>query len=78
MVDENKSKTTVGPVRWMAYESIVHKIYSKYSDIWMFGVFMWEILNNCKKPWTDFSNEQVIFNLANKKHYPLIRTGLLT
>eukprot|EP00494_Astrolonche_serrata_P023163 UN23421 len=30
------------PVRWIAYESIFDKKHTVESDIWMFGVFMWE------------------------------------
>lgn len=28
----------IGPVCWMAPESIAYRVYSKKSDVWMFGI----------------------------------------
>jgi len=36
--------STVGPLRWMAPESLGDKIYSKKSDIWTFGIVLYEIV----------------------------------
>jgi serine/threonine protein kinase len=33
-----KTKTNVGPIRWMSPESLGQQIYSKKSDVWMFGI----------------------------------------
>lgn len=38
------SKSDIGPVRWMAPESLRDKTYSPASDVYMFGVMMWEML----------------------------------
>jgi serine/threonine protein kinase len=35
---ETKTKSTVGPVCWMSPESIGQQVYSKKSDVWMFGM----------------------------------------
>jgi hypothetical protein len=32
-----------GPTRWMAPESIMRRVYSKKSDVWSFGVVMYEV-----------------------------------
>jgi len=41
---ETKTKSGVGPVCWMAPESIGQHVYSKKSDVWMFGVLAYEIV----------------------------------
>lgn len=42
--DGSQSITYLGPVKWMAPESIRDKIISKATDVYMFGSFMWELI----------------------------------
>eukprot|EP00494_Astrolonche_serrata_P007867 UN07901 len=48
----------------MAFESIQSREYSIQSDIWMFGVFIWEVLTDGAKPYEDKSPEQVIMAIT--------------
>lgn len=42
--DNQKTYSSVGPLRWMAPEAIGEKVYSFKSDVYSFSITMWEIL----------------------------------
>jgi serine/threonine protein kinase len=41
---EGRTLSGVGPVCWMAPESISKQVYSKKSDVWTFAVLVYEIV----------------------------------
>ena len=53
------------PIKWMAIETITDRIYSTQSDVWSFGIVMWEIFSLGKVPYPDMSNTQV-FNVVSE------------
>uniref|UniRef100_A0A3P8TEZ4 Tyrosine-protein kinase receptor n=1 Tax=Amphiprion percula TaxID=161767 RepID=A0A3P8TEZ4_AMPPE len=48
------------PVRWMSPESLKDGVFTTMSDVWSFGVVLWEIATLAEQPYQGMSNEQVL------------------
>lgn len=55
-----KSNKGLLPVRWMAPESLQDGIFSSLTDVWSYGVVLWEISTLAEQPYQGLSNEQVL------------------
>ncbi|XP_031709435.1 focal adhesion kinase 1-like isoform X12 [Anarrhichthys ocellatus] len=67
MEDSSYYKASKGklPIKWMAPESINFRRFTTASDVWMFGVCMWEILMFGIKPFQGVKNNDVIGRIEN-------------
>lgn len=48
------------PVRWTAPEALQHRKFSSASDVWSFGILVWEIMSFSDRPYWDWNNYDVI------------------
>lgn len=48
------------PSRWMAPEAITDNFFTSMSDVWAFGVLMWEVFTLGQVPYSDKANETEI------------------
>ncbi|KAJ7406712.1 proto-oncogene tyrosine-protein kinase ROS isoform X2 [Willisornis vidua] len=53
------------PVRWMAPESLIDGVFTNHSDVWAFGVLMWETLTLGQQPYPGFSNTEVLHHVRS-------------
>lgn len=48
------------PVRWTAPEAIAFRKFTSASDVWSFGIVMWEVMSYGERPYWTWSNQDVI------------------
>lgn len=66
--DDYYRKTTDGrlPVKWMALEALIDRVYTTKSDVWSFGVLVWEIVTFGGSPYPGIPVENL---------YGLLKSG---
>ena len=60
-INEEEYKADGGkmPFKWLALESIQHKVYTHKSDVWAFGVTVWELLTYGQRPYDGVTAREV-------------------
>jgi len=57
------------PLRWIPWEVYIMRLWSSKSDVWSFGVTLWEIFTYCQEPpLAELTDEQVVDNLKHWFH----------
>ncbi|XP_033620383.1 ephrin type-B receptor 6 isoform X4 [Fukomys damarensis] len=57
-------------LRWAAPEVIAHGKHTTSSDIWSFGVLMWEVMSYGERPYWDMSEEEVLNAIEQEFRLP--------
>uniref|UniRef100_A0A3Q3L4E5 Tyrosine-protein kinase receptor TYRO3 n=1 Tax=Mastacembelus armatus TaxID=205130 RepID=A0A3Q3L4E5_9TELE len=47
------------PVKWIALESLADNVYTAQSDVWAFGVTMWEVMTRGQTPYPGVENSEI-------------------
>lgn len=72
------------PVRWMPPESLNDNMYTSASDVWSYGVVVWEIVTFSAYPYQGLSNNEVIdkvkigYVMSRPDHCPDLLFNLMT
>ena len=48
------------PIRWMPPEAVLYGKFTVASDVYSYGVVMWEIFSYALQPFYGYSNEEVV------------------
>ncbi|XP_046545337.1 putative molluscan insulin-related peptide(s) receptor [Haliotis rubra] len=56
------------PVRWMAPESLKDGIFTTMSDVWSYGVVLWEMATLAAQPYQGLSNEEVLKYVSDGRY----------
>ncbi len=63
------SKTRV-PTRWLSLESLTHQTYTSKSDVWSFGILLWEIATLGGTPYQGIKTQFLTSRLENGYRMP--------
>lgn len=53
------------PVRWMSPEALLYGKFTAKSDVWSYGVLMWEVYTYAHQPYGGISNHEVINHIKS-------------
>eukprot|EP00731_Ephydatia_muelleri_P014459 Em0008g179a len=53
------------PVRWTAPEAISYRKFTTASDVWSYGVLLWEVMSYGQQPYEDWDNQMVLDRLES-------------
>ncbi|KFM64204.1 Hepatocyte growth factor receptor, partial [Stegodyphus mimosarum] len=64
------NKKTKLPVKWMAPESLEKGTYTTKTDVWSYGVVLWELMTRGVTPYPDVDNWDILHYLKSGRRMP--------
>ena len=58
------------PIRWTTPEALLHNHFTIKSDVWSFGIVLWETINYGRTPYSDMTNQEVLQNVHTGYRMP--------
>ena len=54
------------PVRWLSPETLSTGVYRVLTDVYMFGVLVWELFSSGDRPYDEYSDEDTVQEIVNE------------
>lgn len=67
MINNVAGKVRQLPIRWMSPEAVRDHIFSSKSDVWSFGIVLWEIGTLGSFPYSNIQDEDLLRYLTQDK-----------
>jgi serine/threonine protein kinase len=63
-----RSQSGVFPVRWSAPESMESLRFTSASDVWSYGILMFECISDAQKPYPDLKTNELVISAVSRGH----------